>query len=96
MMNMCAIMSFPIEEKIRKENLTCTKKHKQQINKTSVVANVKSSWLAIWLKNKSTEVLESLDNIFYKTKEIIRPNRKFERKKYRYPDKKLSPPYKRI
>lgn len=96
MMNMCAIMSFPIEEKIRKENREKIKKHNQQINKTSVIANLKGSWFAIWLQNKTVEIIESLDAIFYKTKEIIRPNRKFERKKYRYPDKKPSPPYKRI
>ena len=97
MMNMCAIMSFPIEEKIRKENkANQTRKYKQQINKTSVVANVKSSWFAIWLKDKLSEILESLDKIFYGAKEIIRPDRKVKRKKYRYPDKKLSPPYKRI
>lgn len=96
MMNMCAIMSFPIEQKIRTENDNNTRKHNQQVNKTSAIANIKGSWVVIWLKNKVDDVIKSLDYILYKTKEIIRPNRRFERKKYKYPDKKPSPPYKKI
>lgn len=96
MMNMCAIMSFPIEEKIRKENQTSKNKHPHQINKTSVVFTLKEAWCALWLKKKTNQILLAFDNILIKTKEIVRPNRTFERKKYRYPDKKPAPPYKKI
>lgn len=96
MMNMCAIMSFPIEEKVRKENQASKTKHNQQLNKTSVIATLKESWLALWLKKKTKQILIAFDEILLKTKEIVRPHRKFLRKKYRYPDRKPSPPYKSI
>ena len=96
MMNMCAVMSFPIEEKVREENKTSKAKHARQLNKTNIIATLKNSWLAIWLKKKTKQVLIAFDEILLKTKEIVRPNRKFLRKKYRYPDRKPSPPYKNI
>lgn len=96
MMNMCAIMSFPIAEKIKKENKARPTKHAFQINRTSIISTLKESWVALWLKHRVVKVLIALDNIFLKTKEIVRKKRKFERKKYKYPDIKLAPPYKRI
>lgn len=96
MMNMCAIMSFPIEEKLTKENQTSKANHKYKVNKTNVLSALKESWIALFLKKKLRWVLPAFDDILTRAKEIVRPNRKFERKKYRYPDIKLSPPYKRI
>ncbi len=96
MMNMCAIMSFPVAEKIRRENETNKTKHNQQLNKTNILSTLKESWVALWLKNKAKYVLTAFDDILERTKEVVRPNRKFERKKYRHPDRKPSPPYKRI
>lgn len=96
MMNMCAIMSFPIEEKLRKENQTNKNKHSHQLNKTNVVFTLKEAWCALWLKKKTRQILLAFDSILIKAKEIVRPNRTFERKKYRYPDKKPAPPYKKI
>ena len=96
MMNMCAIMSFPVEEKLRRENQNSQAKHIFQLNKTGIIATFKDSWIAFWLKKKSKQVLSAFDNILFKTQEIVRPNRRFERKKYRYPDRKPAPPYKNI
>lgn len=96
MMNMCAIMSFPIEERLTKENQTAKTNHKYKVNKTNVLSVLKESWVALWLKRKLSKVLPAFDDILTRAKEIVRPNRKFERKKYRHPDIKLSPPYKRI
>ena len=96
MMNMCAIMSFPIEEKVREENKSNKTKHASQLNKTNILATLKESWLALWLKKKTKQVLIAFDEILLKTKEIVRPHRKFLRKKYRYPDRKPSPPYTNI
>jgi hypothetical protein len=96
MMNMCAIMSFPVVEKIRKENQTRKNQHPHQLNKTNIVFTLKEAWVALWLKKKTKQLLLAFDNILIKTKEIVRPNRTFERKKYRYPDKKPAPPYKKF
>jgi hypothetical protein len=41
-------------------------------------------------KENQSKILVVFDEILIKTNEIIRPNRKFERKKYRCPDKKNS------
>lgn len=49
LMNMCAIMSFPIEERVRKENQASKTKYDQRLNKTSVVATLK--------EQKKTKVL---------------------------------------
>jgi Transposase DDE domain len=95
MMNMCAVMSFPIEEKLAKENLASKTNH-YKVNKTNALSSLKESWVALWLKKKLSMVLPAFDDILTRAKEMVRPNRKFERKKYRYPDIKLSPPYKRI
>ena len=96
MMNMCAIMSFPIEEKVRQENQVNNLEHPKQVNKTNAISTLKKAWSTLWLKRKSREILTAFDEILLKTKEIVRKDRKFERKKYRYPDKKPSPPYKSI
>ncbi len=96
MMNMCSIMSFPIAQKIKSENQSGKTKHPQQLNKTSIVSTLKESWIALWLKRKTDQVLHAFDIILLKTKEVVRPNRRFARKKYRYPDRKPSPPYKNI
>lgn len=96
MMNMCAIMSFPIGEKLRSENQNSQAKHAYQLNKTSTIVALKDSWIALLLKKKNKQVLDAFDYILIKTKEIVRPNRQFERKKYRYPDRKPAPQYKNI
>ncbi|MFN8843876.1 MAG: IS4 family transposase [Chryseotalea sp.] len=94
MMNICAIMSFPIEEKLIKENRNREMKYK--VNKTNAISTLKESWVALWIKNKIKRVLIAFDDILLRAKEMIRPNRKFERKKFKYPDIKPAQPYKRI
>jgi hypothetical protein len=96
MMNMCAVMSFPIEEKLTKENSALKTKHHYKVNKTNALSTLKESWVALWLKKKIKKILLAFDDILMRAKEIVRPNRKFKRKKYRHPDIKLSAPYKRI
>lgn len=94
MMNMCAIMSYPIEEKLRRD--VHENKHRTKSNRTNILFTLKDSWVSIWLKNKWNILAEYFDDIITRTKEIVRNNRRFERKKYRYPDRKPSPPYKGI
>ena len=83
MMNMCAILSFPIEEKVRAEHKSAQRKRKysNQINRTNVIGFCKDAWITIWFKNKLEQVWEALEYVLLKSTDIIRPGRKFKRKK---------------
>ena len=80
MMSMCALFSFPIEEKLRDESKASGRKHARQVNRTSAFAFCKDGWIALWLKQKSSTFFTALDRLLEKTTDIIRANRKFERK----------------
>lgn len=79
MMTMCAILSFPIESKVRAEAEN-DRKHPRQINRTNALAFCKNSWIKLWIKKTASSFLSKLDKILYHTTEIIRPFRKFKRK----------------
>jgi hypothetical protein len=81
MMTMCASLSFPIEQKVRDEAALQKRKHAHQINRTNVLGSYRESWIALWLGKKKQKVLKSIDHILTKTTDIIRPGRKFKRKK---------------
>lgn len=79
MLNVCAMMSFPIEQKVREESKK--NKHQRQINKTSAVAFIKSSWVALWERKYLNKFFISLTQVLLKATDIIRPGRKFSRNK---------------
>lgn len=83
MMNMCAVLSFPVEEKVRAENTAAqnNRKHPRQTNRTNALDFCRKAWVAIWLKDKLGQILQAMENVLLKTTDIIRPGRKFERKK---------------
>jgi hypothetical protein len=82
MMSLCAVLAFPIEEKIRKENQQSgNRKHSQKINRTSAFALLQNISIGLFIKRMVKKAIEAFDKITSKTKEIIRPGRKFERKK---------------
>ena len=80
-MSYCAILAFPIEEKVRKEYSKSNSKHDQKINRTGALAMVRNISVGLLLRKQVSEALAAFDDIVYNTREIIRPNRKFERKK---------------
>lgn len=80
MMTMCALLSFPIEKKVREET-DKARKHAQQINRTNALAFCREAWIVLWMTRQKKKVLAAMDHILQKTKEIIRPGRKFKRKK---------------
>lgn len=93
MMTMCAILSFPIESKVRSESAK-GRKHPRQINRTNALAFCRDSWISIYTKKTVSSFLSSLDKMLYNTTDIIRPGRKFKRN-----HKPKSPPamnYKRL
>ncbi len=80
-MSYCAILAFPIEEKVRKEYAKDKVKHQQKINRTSALSMCKGLYIRMFLKKQIASSIAAFDEIVYKTREIVRPNRKNERKK---------------
>lgn len=82
MMSLCAVLAFPIEEKIKKEYKdTNSTKHKQKINRTSAFSMLRNISVGLFIKHKIEQAITAFDKIIYNTTEIIRPNRKNERSK---------------
>jgi hypothetical protein len=83
-MTMCAAYAYPIEERVREEynkEKNGTKKHPQKINKTNALAALSDMLVPIFIRKKLNRFLKHFDQIVYETREIIRPDRKFQRKK---------------
>jgi Transposase DDE domain len=77
----CAILAFPIEEKVRKEYAKNKTKHLQKINRTSALSMFRNISIGLLINKKVEKAIMAFDEIVFKTKEIIRPGRKNERKK---------------
>jgi hypothetical protein len=82
MMTMCAILSFPLEQKVREESKKAQQKHQKKINRTNAIGYIRDNLTILWLKTKKVikDLLEALDNVLEKSKDIVRPGRKFPRK----------------
>lgn len=94
-MTLCAIYAHPIEEKVREEFKADEKrKHEQKINRTSALSMLQSLLVPIFLKKKFKKAMEAFDDLVYKTREIIRPNRKNPRN--HKPKKLYNMVYKRL
>jgi hypothetical protein len=82
MMSLSAVLAFPIEERIKKEYEEAKKlKHPQKINRTSALSMVMSISVGLFLKKLVKKAIAAFDSIVNRTKEIVRPGRKNERKK---------------
>jgi hypothetical protein len=79
LMNLCAVLSFPIEEKVKKESKEAKeknkKKHTYKINRTSALSMTQSITIAMFLKGMRQKAIEAFDDIVMKTLEIVRPGR---------------------
>lgn len=97
LMSLCAIFSHPIEEKVRaeysKENNPALK-HDQKINRTNAISMTQEILIGLFIRKQITKAFEAFDKIVESTREIIRPNRKEERK--HRPKKLFSMNYKRL
>jgi hypothetical protein len=95
MMTLCAAFAHPIEEKVRAEHKESeNRKHAQKINRTNALAVFSDMAIPMFLKRKFNESLETFDEIVYKTREIVRPDRSEPRPKK--PKKPYSMNYKRL
>jgi hypothetical protein len=81
MMTTCAVLSFPIDKKVREETINERRKHAHQINRTNALSFCREAWVTIWLKKQKKKILAALDTILSKTTDIVRPGRNFIRKK---------------
>lgn len=81
MMSLCAVLAFPIEDKVRREAAQEKTKYKLKINRTAALSMTGNISIGLFIKKTFTQAIQAFDNIVQKTLEIVRPNRKFERKK---------------
>ncbi len=81
MMSLCAVLAFPIEERVRKEYQQGKTRNSYKINRTSALAMTREITCGLLLRQTTQKAIEAFDRIAGKTIEIVRPGRKFERKK---------------
>lgn len=83
MMTTMAVLAFPIEEVIRAEQdkQKSDRKHKHKINRTNALSMIKEMMAKVFINKMIQPALEALDKILKATTEIVRPGRRFERKK---------------
>jgi hypothetical protein len=85
MMNLCAALAFPIEEKVIKEYKEAKKKrevkHYRKINRTYAYWATKTMLIAMFIKNKINAALNYFDKQVESNTEPDRPGRKSLRKK---------------
>lgn len=81
LMTLCAAFAHPIEERVRKEfKADANRKHDQKINRTNAVSMTKDILVGVFIKEQYEKALKAFDKIVYSTREIIRPDRKNERR----------------
>ena len=80
-MTTTAVLAFPVDEKIKKEFETNTRKHPNKVNRTNALSMVREIAAKVFIDKMISPAIKAFDNILKATTEIIRPNRKFERKK---------------
>lgn len=81
LMSLMAAYAHPIEEKVRAEyRADKNRKHDQKINRTSALAMTRDMLIGMFIKADYGGALKAFDQIVSRTREIIRPGRKNERK----------------
>ena len=81
MMTTTAVLAFPVEEKIKTECNKGARKHPRKINRTNALSMVKEITSKVFIQKMIQPAIEAFDKILRATPEIVRPNRKFPRKK---------------
>lgn len=81
LLTLSAAYAHPIEERVRKEfKADKQRKYDQKINRTNSIAATKDVLISIFIKKQFSVAIAAWDNIVYKTREVIRPDRKNVRK----------------
>lgn len=93
LLSLLSAYKHPIEAKVKEEfRQTDQRKHQQAVNKTFSLTIFREGLIALFNKEKVKEVIGKMDKLMYQTREIVRPNRTFQRKKK--PKNKYYPNYK--
>lgn len=79
-MSLCAVLAFPIEEKVKKEYNESKNKHPQKINRTNALSMIRHISVGLFIKKLIKKALDAFDSIVEKTREIVRVGRVVERK----------------
>ncbi len=81
LLTLSAAYAHPIEERVRKEfKADENRKYDQKINRTNAISMTKDILVGVFIKQQYKKALSAFDDVVYNTREIIRPNRKNERK----------------
>jgi hypothetical protein len=81
LLTLSAAYAHPIEERVRAEfKADSNRKHDQKINRTNAISMTKDILIGVLIKKQYEKALKAFDDIVYNTREIIRPDRKNERK----------------
>lgn len=93
LLTLTAVFAHPIAEKVKKEfKADPTRQYDQQINRTNAISTISEIFIGLFLRKMPQKAIEAFDEIVYRTREIIRPNRS-EPRKHR-PKKRYSINYK--
>lgn len=79
-MTTTAVLTFPIDEKL-KAAATDNRKHRHKVNRTNALAMFKEIVAKVFISKLIRGALAAFDKIMQATTELIRPGRKFKRKK---------------
>lgn len=81
MLTLMAAFSHPLEEKVKQEFAADEqRKYSQKINRTNALSMTYHILIEVMLKKGFQKAIAAFDNIVFKTRELIRPNRKNKRK----------------
>jgi len=96
MMTLCAVMSHPIEQKVRLEYSASKSgnKYDQKINRMDAIAETRSNLILMMIDKQKQRVVDVMDKIILASRNVIRPNRSFKRPKIVRKRKPLN--YKRL
>jgi hypothetical protein len=82
LLTLLAAYKHPIEEKVKEEfKKGENRKHEQQLNNTFALSVLREGIIGIFIKKQMRKIMLYIDQIIYKTREIVRPNRNNKRKK---------------
>ena len=55
-MNICAAMSFPIEQKVRQESKEANLKYRKTVNKTNALSMVRKCMVGVFMRKKNKKI----------------------------------------
>lgn len=81
MMTTAAVLAFPVEEQIKKEQAQSERQHGHKVNRTNALSMVREIIARVFIGKIIIPAIKAFDTVLKSTTEIIRPGRKFPRKK---------------